>query len=67
MYIHIFRIIIHFSRPLSSVIRLTAAARPGREPAEIMLLGSLRKEVVIIPKPVHMERILENADPNVIV
>jgi len=32
-----------------------------------MLLGSLRKEVVIIPKPVHTERILENADPNVIV
>ena len=42
-------------------VRAVAKAR-GRTPAQVLIRWALQKEVVTIPKSVHKERILENAD-----
>jgi diketogulonate reductase-like aldo/keto reductase len=42
-------------------VRAVAEAR-GRTPAQVLIRWALQKEVVTIPKSVHKERILENAE-----
>jgi diketogulonate reductase-like aldo/keto reductase len=53
--------------PLTSTVKLrdpnlvTIAAKYGRSPAQILIRWSLQQEAIVIPKSVHKERIIENA------
>ena len=60
-------IIIEAWSPLTRAIKLqdpklvAIAARYGRSPAQILIRWGLQQNAVVIPKSVHKERILENA------
>ena len=53
--------------PLTSTVKLrepklvTIAAKYGRSPAQTLIRWSLQQEAIVIPKSVHKERIIENA------
>ena len=38
------------------------AARRGKTPAQVVLRWELQENIIVIPKSVHKERIIENAD-----
>lgn len=53
--------------PLTSTVKLkdpklvTIAAKYGRSPAQLLIRWSLQQEAIVIPKSVHKERIVDNA------
>jgi diketogulonate reductase-like aldo/keto reductase len=49
------------ARKLDSPTLTTVAARHHKTPAQVMIRWALQHDLVVIPKSIHQERILENA------
>ncbi|HEX7091906.1 MAG TPA: aldo/keto reductase [Longimicrobiales bacterium] len=49
-------------RKLGDPVLLEVAARLGRTPAQVLIRWALQRDLIVIPKSAHRERIRENAD-----
>lgn len=49
-------------RVLEDAVIESIAARRGKTPAQVVLRWELQENIIVIPKSVHKERIIENAD-----